>query len=315
MRLERERRKRRKRRILFFINSVIVMLLLAGGGYIYYLYTSVKETASRINDSQSWLGSEKRVNGKADLKNGDPVSILLMGVDQRENDAGRSDTLIMVTLNPKTESMYMFNIPRDTRTEIIGKGIQDKINHAYAFGGAKMSIETVENFLLGVPVDYFVTVNMESFQQIVDSLGGVKVNNKFTFTYEGVTFPAGPLFLDSGEKALKYTRMRYEDPQGDFGRQERQKQVINAIIKEGAQVSNITKFTDILNVLGDNIKTNLTFDEMVLLQKNYKNCHLNSQSFVVQGKGSKINEIYYYIVNQQERQKISEQLKQHLNIY
>lgn len=177
-----------------------------------------------------------------------------------------------------------------------------------------MTIESVENFLLGVPVDYFVKVNMESYKQIVDALGGVNVNNKFTFTYEGVTFPAGPLFLENGEKALKYTRMRYEDPDGDFGRQERQKQVIRAIIEEGAQVSNINKFSDILEVLGDNIKTNLTFDEMMLLQKNYKNCRLNSKSFVVQGTGSNINGVYYYLVSEQERQKISAELKSHLNI-
>lgn len=314
MGLRRERKKKRRRWLRFIIINFFIFILSVFAGYLYYLYASVKDTAEKMNDPQSWQGSAKRANGKANLLNGDPVSILLMGVDERAHDSGRTDTLIMVTLNPEKESMYMFNIPRDTRTEIIGKGFEDKINHAYAFGDVKMTIETVENFLQGVPVDYFVKVNMESFKQIVDALGGVHVNNKFAFSYDGETFPAGQIFLDNGEKALKYTRMRYDDPKGDFGRQERQREVIRAIIEEGAQISNLTRFTDILAVLGDNIKTNLTFEEMKLLQKNYKNCRFNIQSFVVNGKGTMIDEVYYYIVSQEERQKISNQLKEHLGI-
>ena len=93
-----------------------------------------------------------------------------------------------MTLNPKTKSMYMFSIPRDSRTEIVGHGTVDKINHAYAFGGVKMSIQSVENFLNGVPVDYYVEVNMESYKQLVDAIGGVTVNNKLHLIMEGTLF-------------------------------------------------------------------------------------------------------------------------------
>ncbi|MFP3489657.1 LCP family protein, partial [Staphylococcus sp. SIMBA_130] len=90
------------------------------------------------------------------------ISILLMGVDERENDQGRSDTMIMITVNPNDNSMMMFNIPRDTRTEIIGRGTVEKMNHAYAYGGVEMAMDTVENFL-DVPIDYYFKVNMEAF--------------------------------------------------------------------------------------------------------------------------------------------------------
>src|SRR5690606_29205840 len=108
------------------------------------------------------------------------------------------------------KSMKMVSIPRDTRTEIIGKGFQDKINHAYAFGGPEMAIDTVENFL-DIPIDYFVQVNMESFKDIVDAVGGVTVNNSFSFNAGGYTFNEGQISLN-GAEALAYSRMRYEDP-------------------------------------------------------------------------------------------------------
>lgn len=90
--------------------------------------------------------------------------------------------MIFLTVNPAKQSMLMFNIPRDTRTEIIGRGTVDKINHAYAFGGVNMSVKTVEHFL-DYPVNYYVRVNMEGFARLIDSLGGVDVDNPFAFSY------------------------------------------------------------------------------------------------------------------------------------
>lgn len=179
-----------------------------------------------------------------------------MGVDERDGDKGRADTLIYMTVNPKTNTTDMVSIPRDTYTKIIGKGTMDKINHSYAFGGTQMTVDTVENFL-DVPVDYFVKVNMESFRDVVDTLGGITVNSTFAFSYDGYSFGKGEITLN-GKEALAYTRMRKEDPRGDFGRQDRQRQVIQGIINKGANISSITKFGDMFKVVEDNVKTNLT---------------------------------------------------------
>src|SRR5690606_4075310 len=178
--------------------------------------------------------SDKRTEA-IDINEADPISILLMGVDERSGDAGRTDTLIVVSVNPNTNSMQMLSIPRDTYVELVGRGTQDKINHAYAFGGVDMTIDTVENFL-DVPIDYYVKVNMEGLEQIVDALGGIQVESTFAFSYEGSTFEEGTLTL-TGEEALRYARMRKGDPKGDFGRQDRQKQVIAGIIDKGANLS------------------------------------------------------------------------------
>ncbi|WP_218197334.1 LCP family protein, partial [Pseudomonas sp. 2995-1] len=88
--------------------------------------------------------SEKRFK-VVDIEQSEPLSFLIMGVDARSSDRGRTDTLMVITVNPADNSMKMMSIPRDTRTEIIGRGFDDKINHAYAFGGADMAVSTVEN--------------------------------------------------------------------------------------------------------------------------------------------------------------------------
>lgn len=303
--------KKKKKKWLWITLSVIGLLVLSTGGYAFYLYKTAADTVATIHEDIDREVSEKRQE-KVEFNEKDPISILLMGVDERPGDRGRSDSLILMTVNPNTNSTRMVSIPRDTRTEIVGKGKQDKINHAYAFGGTEMAIATVENFL-DVPVDYFVKINMESFKDTVDAVGGVEVNNTLNFTYEGETFNKGTVYLD-GDSALKYTRMRYEDPRGDFGRQDRQRQVIEAVIKKGANVSSITKFGDMFGVVRDNVKTNLTFDEMWEIQANYKAASQNLEQFQVKGTGDKINGIYYYIVAEDDRLALSNQLKGHLEI-
>ncbi|MDN4861169.1 polyisoprenyl-teichoic acid--peptidoglycan teichoic acid transferase TagU [Priestia aryabhattai] len=311
--LQRKRRKRKsKKKKGFKIALAIILLLILGVGiYGYSVYSSVANTLNRTHDPLSREKSEKR-SEKVNLAKHDPISILLLGVDQRGADRGRSDSLMLLTVNPDKQSVKMVSIPRDTRTEIVGKGTQDKINHAYAYGGVDMSINTVENFL-DVPIDYYVQVNMESFKDIVDAVGGVTVNNTLDFTYEGHHFEKGTLELN-GENALKYSRMRYDDPRGDFGRQSRQQQIIQAVIDEGASIKSLTNYGTILDAIGDNVKTNLTFNDMKEIQSNYKEARNNVEHIQINGTGKKINGIYYYEVLDAERTKISQTLKENLNL-
>ena len=146
-------------------------------------------------------------SGKGEVRSPGAFTVLLLGVDQRPGDKGRSDTIMVATVNPNSGKALLFNIPRDTRTRLVKRGYDDKINHAYAYDGIAGSVATVENFLDAFPIDYYVQVNMEGFEMIVDQLGGVDVNNSFTFDIDGFHFPKGPQHLD-GEYALKYARMR-----------------------------------------------------------------------------------------------------------
>jgi len=300
-----------RRKWPWIVAAVFLVIILSIGGYAYSIYHSVEKTFKKTEAPLHREKSEKREEPVSLVEN-EPISVLLLGVDKRGDDRGRSDSMILLTVNAQKESVKMVSIPRDTRTEIIGKGLIDKINHAYAFGGVDMSVETVEKFL-DIPIDYYITVNMESFRDIVDAVGGVHVTNSFTFAYEGHTFKKGTIQLD-GNEALAYTRMRKQDPNGDFGREQRQRQVIQAVIEEGASFSSLANYQDILNTIAENIKTNLTFDDMVHIQQDYRNASKQLEQIQITGNGTKINGVYYLQVPDSERLNISQTLKDQLHL-
>jgi LCP family protein required for cell wall assembly len=306
-----------------WIVSITIMVLLCGaGGVFYYVYSSVKETVDQMYvpikaDKPVSLMQKKPVTEPPSVKGSTeqndqpktaqeeklrPFSVLVMGIDEREHDRGRSDTMIVIAVNPNKPSMLMFNIPRDTRTEIVGHHTVDKINHAYAFGGIEMSLASVEKFL-DMPIDYVVKMNMEGFVKLIDLVGGVEVNNPFAFNQEGTHFDQGTIKLD-GELALLYARMRYEDPRGDLGRNDRQRQVLEQLMDTAMNWGNIDRIPGMLKALGSNIKTNITFEEMKFMYKNYLPALQQIDSTEVEGSGTRINHIYYYLVNDTERKRL-----------
>ncbi|WP_010197329.1 polyisoprenyl-teichoic acid--peptidoglycan teichoic acid transferase TagU [Bacillus sp. m3-13] len=298
-----------KKKWFIILVSFLGIATIGVGIFAFNVYKSLESTASSMHTPLERPSSEKRAS-EVDFSQKDPLAFLILGVDERPGDKGRSDSMIVLTVNPNDKSMQMVSIPRDTRTEIIGKGFDDKINHAYAFGGPEMSIATVENFL-DIPIDYFVQVNMESFKDIVDAVGGVTVNNKLEFSQSGHHFPLGEIELN-GEEALSFSRMRKLD--SDFGRQQRQRDIIQGVINKGASISSVTKFDDILNVLGNNVRTNLTFNEMIDIQANYKEARHNLSQHQLTGSGTRIENIYYLIVEEEDRLDLSNQLKEHLEL-
>ncbi|QBP42469.1 polyisoprenyl-teichoic acid--peptidoglycan teichoic acid transferase TagU [Paenisporosarcina antarctica] len=305
--------KGKKSRKLTF-NIIIGISLFLIIGVCVYGFSVYRSVANTLNSTHEPLNHEVSKNRdlKINFSEQDSISILLLGVDERESDRGRSDSLILLTVNPKDQSSKMVSIPRDTRTEIAGQGKEDKINHAYSFGGVETTIETVEDFL-DVPIDFYIELNMESFKDIVNALGGVKVNNAHDFTYDGKRFPEGQLQIN-GTDALKYSRMRSEDPRGDLGRQDRQRLIIQAVINKGANIKSLANYNDFLDVIAENVRTNLTFNDMKDIQSNYKAARQNIQQVQINGEGTEINGVYYYVVSQSVRTELSSMLKQHLNV-
>ncbi|WJQ80069.1 LCP family glycopolymer transferase [Brevibacillus brevis] len=309
-----------------------LICLISLSGYGVYVYLSLKETANKmylpvrtqksveipvatepasVRQTSTMNSAEGATPPAAEVENSailakEPITLLLLGVDERENDKGRSDVILVLSVNPKTKSALLISIPRDTRTVIAHKSTQDKINHAYAFGGVQQAVDTVEQFLQ-LPVDYVVTANMEGFAGVIDALGGVEVNNKLAFTYADYTFPVGPIQLD-GKQALVYARMRYEDPKGDLGRNERQQEIIKALLDKGVTLASPTRLNDVLTTMGKYVKTNMTFDVMKQLALSYSTAVTSVETIRLEGKGQMINGIYYYIVSPQERERLTESL-------
>ncbi|MCP3763936.1 LCP family protein [Domibacillus sp. A3M-37] len=283
-----------------------MLVLLIGAGMAFTVYQSLQNTLSG-----EVLHSNKRAKDVS-LQKEETFTVLLLGVDEREGDVGRSDTMLFVSVNGEDNTAKMLSIPRDTRVEITGKGSEDKINHAYAFGGVEMAVETVENFL-DMPVDYYVEMNMEGMKEIIDAVGGVEVQNDFAFSNEGDHFAQGRITL-SGSEALNYVRMRMEDPNGDFGRQARQRQVMKGILDKGNDPAIILKFTDVMQAVGDNVQTNLSIRDMLDIQKNYASARDHIETVTIDGIGTRIGGIYYYVVDNKEVLRVSNEFKEHLNL-
>ncbi|GAA0423861.1 transcription antiterminator LytR [Virgibacillus salarius] len=306
-----EKKKHKKRKWLFWVGGIILALILVVGVFSIYVWNKLGDTVETMHNP---LNRDNDPDRKKELesifKDTKSVNILLLGVDERDGDKGRSDTMILLSLNPKNNSMKMLSIPRDTYVTIPGKG-KDKINHAYAFGDVELSVQTVEeNFDL--PVHYYARVNMEGFEQGVDAIGGVTITNDTAFSQGGIQFPAGEIQLN-GKEALSYIRMRKNDPRGDLGRNERQRAVIMAAINKGASFSSITKVGEILNILGDNVKTNLNMDAMQTLFSDYRGTRKNISSMEISGNGQRINNTWYYVVPDSEFNRITTEIKAHMN--
>ena len=113
--------KKKKRTWVRYLLIIMALLLVTGGVYAYMVYHSLSSAVENMHNPSERNGSSKRTE-KVSLKDKTPFSALLLGVDEREGDRGRSDTMIVLTVNPILESVKMVSIPRDTRTEIIGRG-------------------------------------------------------------------------------------------------------------------------------------------------------------------------------------------------
>lgn len=299
----------------FFIGllSVLLVSVMAFGGYAWYLYNHASETAKEIHKPLKRSKSPFR-NQDLNLDKGQPVSFLLVGVDERDGDQGRTDTMLVVTVNPTTKQTNMLSIPRDTYTEIVGHGTTEKINHAYAYGGIEMSIRSVEN-LLQVPIDYYIEINMQGLKQMVDELGGITVDSPLEFTFKeygkSYHFKKGKNKL-SGEEALAFVRMRKEDPNGDFGRNTRQRIVLEAVMKKGMDLSSITKFKGMIDAVGKHAKTNLVFDEMKTLFEDYRDAGKHIEQVTFKGEGDTEDGLWVFKPNEDSLSSVRKKLRENL---
>ncbi|MBM7689348.1 LytR family transcriptional regulator [Enterococcus ureilyticus] len=282
------------------ILTVLGLVLISVAGFCAYgikMYSDATYTVKGVYESID--RTSKRREAAVNIDAQEPFSVLLMGIDTGDlgrTEQGRSDTTMVVTINPKEKKSTMISLDRDILTEIVGNGTEDKLNHAYAFGGAKMAIDTVSE-LLDIPIDNYVSINMKGLKDLIDAVGGIEVDNTLgEFTLDGIVVPAGKITLD-GETGLAYARMRKEDPDGDIGRQRRQREVVEKIVNKIISLDGLTKYRKILDAVKDNVKTDLTWDNMVDIQKKYMPAFKNIDSLQLDGEGTEIDSIYYQLLD------------------
>ncbi|NRC78283.1 LCP family protein [Enterococcus faecalis] len=297
------------KKIFAIIFGIILVLFLAVVGMGAKLYWDVSKSMDKTYETV-----ERSKKSQVNLNNKEPFSVLLLGIDTGDDgrvEQGRSDTTIVATVNPRDKQTTLVSLARDTYVDIPGQGKQDKLNHAYAFGGASLAMDTVENYL-NITINHYVSINMAGLKELVNAVGGIEVNNNLTFSQDGYDFTIGKISLD-GEQALSYSRMRYEDPNGDYGRQERQRKVIEGIVQKVLSLNSVSNYQEILTAVSDNMKTDLSFDDMKKIALDYRSAFGKVKQDQLQGTGFMQDGVSYQRVDEQELTRVQQELKNQLN--
>src|SRR5690625_84630 len=314
------KKKRRSRKRLLFMLAIVAVGVFVVVNYAMNLLDKADEVVSEAYESDG--------RDKSDLRDKivdpkfDNVSILIMGVDssdKRENAASaRTDTLMLATLNKDAKSVKLISIPRDSYVYIPEVGYEDKINHAHAFGGTKAAIETVEN-LFNIPVDYYLKVNFEAFIDVVEAIDGITVEVPYEFREQDSRDKANAIHLLpglqnlSGEEALALARTRKLD--NDIERGKRQQEIIKAIVDKTISVNSILKYDDIIEAMGGNLTTNMTFNEMKsFISYGTNGTNIDIETMTLEGEDYKPNRTYYWKLDEFALNETKSILQDHLEI-
>jgi len=267
--------------------SVFLVIFVAGGFYAAYLfYSTIRDVVAHAQLGGpviSGTGSAQTdLQPTPDIAQ-ERVNILLLGTDQRsgENGPSRTDTMIVVTVDPQTKSGGMLSIPRDLWVSIPGHS-EGRINTAHFYGeaddypggGPALAKKTVQ-YALGVPIHYYVRVNFDGFVKLVDAINGITINveepihdDRYpdgSYGYMTIDIPAGEQLMD-GQTALQYARARHGG--SDFQRARRQQQVLKAIRDKVMRLDiPLTKIPEMLRIVGDSVRTDLSLSDMYALAK------------------------------------------------
>lgn len=241
----------------FLITLTVTFLILGGAGLGIYSYYN-----KQVNDSLAEIKRDELKPAPAEELPKDPaagqsLNLVLMGSDTRGlNDPGRSDSLMVVHVPSDRKAVYLISIPRDLKVEVPGQGTQ-KINAAYSWGGAPLTVTTVQN-LLGVPIDHVALVDFKGFMNLIDTLGGVTIYNPHEGCDAGQNdycWKKGKVDLNK-EDALRYVRWRKGLPNGDIDRAQNQQRVLKAVfdkILSKGTLASPTTFSDTLHNLSQQV--------------------------------------------------------------
>ena len=220
---------------------------------------------------------------------------------------------MILSVNPKKKTTELVSIPRDTQAEIVGRGTTEKINHAYAYGGPTMAVKSLEK-LMNVPIDHYATIDMDGLHDMIDSVGGVNIVSNDTFTVQGTTFTKGQSTHVDGDTAMAFIRSRKETGAGgDFGRQERQQLVLQAMANKMVSSSAITHLPSLITQIQKNVTTDLTLGDLNEIRSHYKEANDTVNRHQLEGTGSIQNDgLWYFIPNESSKVQMTEVLNNNL---
>ena len=279
-----------------YLTIILLMLCFLGSAIAGAMFASsslfdTKDPVRHIIDNDT---TEELIKAK------DKSIIMIMGVDKRKDDVGRSDTLMIATVDPRLDQATLLSIPRDTRVKIRGRGY-DKINAAFAYGGVELTESTVENFL-GIDIDHYIAVDTNSFVKIIDAIGGVDINVEKRMFYEDPWDDNGGLVIDlypgkqhmDGKTAVTY--VRYRDSEGDIGRVKRQQAFMAACMDKVTSPEIVPRIPKIVREVIDAVETDMSLRQLLETAGALKAAAQNGlETDMVPGYPLYIDDISYWI--------------------
>lgn len=346
-------RNKKKRFIWVAIISLLVLILGAGGAYGAYIFNSARNAAnssfSSIGDEKASAKLLKQNKPFSILLLGTDTGTH-GDFGSNRNRSGLTDSIMFVVVNPQKKTTTMVSIPRDIMTSIPGfeESFPQKLNAAYAFketaddnaslgDGVGETMKTIEK-MFNIPINYYAMVNMSGLGQAVDQLGGIDVKSPLSFTFSqdtaettgnnlykfkknSTTFKYaadGTNFKTynkmDGQAALAFARMRYEDPLGDYGRTQRQRLILHAVIDKVK-----TNPTKVLNAkffkkAAKNVATNLSWGDILTIGSSYIDAGNNIKSYTVQGESQMYDGVSYQRVTTKQRQAMTNTVRSALGL-
>lgn len=311
------KKKKNVKTPLLIVLAIILFLTGFGYAYVHSLLNSTNKEPITKDEGELGIGDkdfefeyEEGVDVPGGLGQDDNLpfyyedvkgitNIALFGVDAPLGKRGRSDAIMIVTIDRNSKKIKLSSIIRDSYVNIPDRGM-DKVNHAYAFGGPELALKTLNtNFHLNIK--NFATVNFTTLPKVIDTLGGVSitVTNAEASKIPGIS-SAGTYNL-TGEQALAYSRIRKID--SDFARSERQRTVMQAIIKKMLSQP-VTSYPGVLSKIMPLVTTNMSANDILSLAGNVvtngiKNIEQNRFPEDSYSSGQTIKGIYYYVFNRE----------------
>ena len=308
--------------ILSIVLALLVIPVAAGAIYLNFILDQVTVSEGEVTEQykeefEVEIEEDFDLKINTELESSEVKNIALFGVDCRTADYNgcRSDVMMVLSYDKDMNNVIVTSLVRDTYVEIENRGF-DKMNHAYAFGGPKLAIQTInKNFDLDI--ESYITVDFWTVEKIIDAVGGVEIdvsseelpyvnsyltelNNKSPEgTYVNKLTSSGKQLLN-GRQAVAYMRIRYVGD-GDFERMQRQREVMGVAL-EGVKSISLTNMLSLVNNLLSDVRTNLSKSEIISLVTNVatKGIPTMQQSQIPTrdgGIGKKINGIYYFVPN------------------
>lgn len=268
--------------LIFFITLLTILIIICGVGIGFYMNKMEKIDFVDIENIE--------ISSEISDKLSDYRNIVLFGVDNTSGGyTGRSDNIIILSLNEKTNEVKMTSIYRDTYVKVDGHGYT-KINHAYAYGGPELAMNTI-NKNLDLNIKEFVTINFKVVEDVVDAVGGVTIKLSAAEASQVPGISGAGTYTLNGNQALEYGRIRKID--SDFQRTERMRTVINAVFDKVKSMS-LTKLNKLVDKILPKVKTNIKTADITEIMTKLPSIKIgDSAGWPYKTTGKTIDGLYY----------------------